>query len=244
MRPIKRGPSPNPADFDNYEDAKPDLVARMGPFCSYCERRIATMLAVEHIQPKSLSAYSNLVGRWDNFLLACVNCNSCKKQTDIALASVLLPDRDNTFAAFCYSADGSVIPAPHLSAAIRKMATTTLSATGLDKRICATPDENGKQVALDRVSQRMETWAEAEVSRTDILGNSGNDAVRQAAVKLATAKGHFSIWMEVFAEDVEMRNRLIDAFEGTRGSGCFHPVTTQPVSPAPNPDLLSDGGKI
>jgi len=202
------------------------------------------MLAVEHIQPKSLPAYSHLVGRWDNFLLACVNCNSCKKQTDIALASVFLPDRDNAFAAFCYSADGSVTPAPHLNATTRNIATATLSATGLDKRICATPDENGKQVALDRVSQRMETWAEAEVSRADILANPGNDAVRQAAIKLATAKGHFSIWMEVFAADTEMRNRLINAFVGTRGSGCFDPVTTQPVSPAPNPDRLSHGGKI
>jgi hypothetical protein len=124
------------------------------------------------------------------------------------------------------------------------MAATTLSATGLDKRICATPDENGKQVALDRVSQRMEAWAEAEVSRADILANPGNDAVRQSAVRLATAKGHFSIWMAVFAADIEMRNRLIDAFAGTRGSGCFDPITTQSVSPAPNPDQLSHGGKI
>jgi uncharacterized protein (TIGR02646 family) len=244
MRPIQRGESPYLTDFDNYEEAKPHLVARMGLYCSYCERRIPTMLAVEHIQPKALPAYTHLVGRWDNFLLACVNCNSCKKQTNIALAAVLLPDRDNTFAAFCYLADGSVIPATHLSAATRKMAATTLSATGLDKRICATPDENGKQVALDRVSQRMEAWAEAEVSRADILANPGNDAVRQSAVRLATAKGHFSIWMAVFAADIEMRNRLIDAFAGTRGSGCFDPITTQSVSPAPNPDQLSHGGKI
>lgn len=244
MRPIQRGASPYLADFDNYEEARPHLVARMGLYCSYCERRIPTMLAVEHIQPKSLPAYAHLVGRWDNFLLACVNCNSCKKQTNITLATVLLPDRDNTFAAFCYSADGSVIPAPHLSAATRNMAATILSATGLDKRICATPDENGKQVALDRVSQRMEAWAVAEESRSEIRANPGNESVRRTVATLAAASGHFSIWMAVFTADSEMRNWLIDAFAGTRGSGCFDPITTQSVSPAPNPDQLSHGGKI
>jgi len=48
----------------------------------------------------------------------------------------------------------------------------------------------------------------------------------------------------VFAADIEMRNSLIDAFAGTRGSECFDPITTQSVSPAPNPDRLSHGGKI
>jgi hypothetical protein len=202
------------------------------------------MLAVEHIQPKGLAAYSNLIGRWNNFLLACVNCNSCKKNEDIALANVLLPDRDNTFVAFTYLPDGSVAPAPHLSARTREMAASILSATGLEKAICETLDENGKQVALDRVSQRMEAWAEAEESRAEILANPGNLAVRRSAIRLAVATGYFSIWMTVFAADPEMRNRLIDAFVGTRGSGCFEQTTAQPVSPAPNPDALSHGGKI
>lgn len=48
MRPVCRGPSPRKQDFANYDDAKPDLVSRLGLYCSYCERRIATNLAVEH----------------------------------------------------------------------------------------------------------------------------------------------------------------------------------------------------
>lgn len=244
MRPLQRGVSPFPADLVDYEDAKPHLVARLGRFCSYCERPIHTMLAVEHIQPKALPAYSNLAGRWDNFLLACVNCNSCKKDKNIVLSDVFLPDRDNTFVAFTYMPDGTVVPASHLSATTERMAARILSATGLDKGICATLDENGRLVALDRVSQRMEAWAEAEESRADILANPGSDAVRRSVVRLAVAKGYFSIWMTVFAADPEMRNRLIDAFVGTRGSGCFELITTQPVSPAPNPDQLTDGGKI
>lgn len=244
MRPIRRGTSPLTNDFADYEDAKPYLVARIGRYCSYCERPVNTMLAVEHIQPKALTAYQNLVGRWDNFLLACVNCNSCKKDKDIILANVLLPDRDNTFGAFSYSADGNLTPASHLDVGTKAMATVIMGATGLDKKICTTVDENGKQVALDRVSQRMEAWALAEDSRDEILRDPSNSALHRNVIKLATAVGFFSIWMTVFAADRTMRNGLIDAFGGTRGSGCFDSATTRPITPAPNPDQLSHGGKI
>jgi hypothetical protein len=127
---------------------------------------------------------------------------------------------------------------------IKGMAFKILSVTGLDKRICTTEDENGKLVALDRVSQRMQAWAIAEESRTDILANPTIPALRRAVIRTAIENGFFSIWMTVFAADVDMRNCLIDAFAGTRGSGCFDQIMTQPVSPAPNPDQLSRGGKI
>ena len=53
MRPVRRGAAPQPDDFDPYNDARPYLVSRLGLYCSYCERRTATNLAVEHIQPKN-----------------------------------------------------------------------------------------------------------------------------------------------------------------------------------------------
>jgi uncharacterized protein (TIGR02646 family) len=108
MRPIRRGASPRLGDFSNYRNALPDLVSRLGCYCSYCERLISVQLAVEHIQPKGLPAYQALIGRWDNFLLACVNCNSTKKNKDVVLSDVLLPDRDNTFSAYLYDAGGGV----------------------------------------------------------------------------------------------------------------------------------------
>jgi uncharacterized protein (TIGR02646 family) len=135
MRPVQRGTSPFSADLDDYVDARPHLVSRIGRYCSFCERPINTMLAVEHIQPKNLPAYRGLIGRWENFLLACVNCNSCKKDRDVVLENVLLPDRDNTFAAFIYSADGRVLPASHLSTSVTGMASTILAVTGLDKKM-------------------------------------------------------------------------------------------------------------
>lgn len=48
--------------------------------------------------------------------------------------------------------------------------------------------------------------------------------------------------MTVFAGDVDMLNRLINAFEGTRQSGCFD-ATGDSVTPGPNPDQLPYGSK-
>ena len=91
MRPIERGAAP--CAYGDYKEAKQDLVNRLGTYCSYCERRIATILAVEHIQAKSLPHYAHLANDWNNFLLACVNCNSSKSAAEVDPARYLLPDR-------------------------------------------------------------------------------------------------------------------------------------------------------
>lgn len=240
MRPVRRNSSPFHQGVRDYREALPLLVSRPG---SYCERRISTNLHVEHIQPKDLPQHRNLVNQWNNFLLACVNCNSTKGTKDPGLAGMYLPDRDNTFVAFAYLQDGSVSPTKG-TALHRHMAEETLALTGLDKRGRDSIDENGKLVALDRFKQRMETWMIALESRQDIQSNPNNEAVRKWVLRTAEERGFFSIWMAVFDGDLDMRNRLIDAFPGTRGSGCFDPVTTDPVRPGPNPDALQDGGKV
>ncbi len=242
MRPIRRGPSPRSGDFANYADAKPDLVSRLGSYCSYCERPILTNLAVEHIQAKADPKYAHLIGRWENFLLGCVNCNSSKLDKDVRPAKVLLPDRDNTFASFVYSPDGGVNPAPKLLPRQQELALATLELVGLAKSKPST-DSNGKMVALDRAAQRMEAWREAEYAKSDLDTGPSNDVLRNRIVALAKATGCFSIWMTVFAHDRDMKQRLIDAFPGTRDSGCFDSRTGDSVSPAPNPDNLPSGGK-
>lgn len=244
MRPIRRGNAPRPNDYTDYKDAKPELVARLGSYCSFCERPVVTQLAVEHIQPKGLPAHAHLIGRWNNFLLACVNCNSTKKDKDVDPANVLLPDRDNTFAAFHYLPDGTVEPSATATAnGLNAMAVATLKLTGLDKAALNTPDENGKQVALDRMSQRMEAYLAAEEAKNDLHKNPANRLLCDYVIKLATKTGFFSVWMTVFAADQAMLSRFIDAFPGTSASGCFA-ANGDIVSPAPNPDALPGGGKI
>ncbi|MFN9872163.1 MAG: HNH endonuclease [Cyanobacteriota bacterium] len=244
MRPIRRGESPRQADFSNYRDALPDLASRLGQYCSYCERRIPTQLAVEHIQPKGLPAYQALQGRWENFLLACVNCNSNKGDNDVILNDVLLPDRDNTFAAFLYDASGRIRVSAQLRTTAQQQARATLSLVGLDRESQDIADANGRLIALDRIKQRVEAWLQAVHARDEVLALRPGDAVlAEAIVRLALATGFFSVWMEVFRADPSMRHRLINAFPGTRASGCFDPQSTDPVQPAPNPDRLPHGGK-
>ena len=248
MRPIERGESPFPNDFADYRDAFPFLVARIGPFCSYCERRIATLLAVEHILPKSL--HPTLAGRWDNFLLGCVNCNSTKKDQDVRAVEVFLPDRDNTAAAFDYSPDGKVKPAAHLSGALLEIAKRTLALTGLDRKVSEALDENGKVVAIDRENQRKEAWGMALSSKIDFLDDD-SPALRRQIVRTAQETGFFSIWMTVFSDAPEMRRLLLagfteanGAFVGFKGTSedCFD-LAGNPVSPRPA-NGLEGAGKI
>jgi uncharacterized protein (TIGR02646 family) len=241
MRPIDKGSSPIAGEYADYRDAFPMLQSRIGSYCSYCERRIATNLAVEHIQPKDENLYPELEGSWDNYVLGCVNCNSTKKNKDVILNEVFLPDRDNTFHAFDYTADGKVRPAGHLAAAKREIADNTLQLVGLEKRVSSVQDENGRIIAIDRVSQRMETWLIAEESKAE-LEDSPTDGMRRQIARTAAAQGHFSIWMKVFENDVDMRRRFIaDSFPGT-STDCFDATTTA-VSPRAT-NHLSDGGKI
>jgi uncharacterized protein (TIGR02646 family) len=241
MRPVFRGNSPRATDYGDYRHAFAELVSRLGPFCSYCERRIATQLAVEHIQPKDLPAYRALRGRWENFLLGCVNCNSTKSRKNVVLSEVLLPDRDNTAAAYTYTIDGKLTVRPGLTPRQQEMAKNTLALTGLDKRATAAIDANGRLVAVDRVAQRMEIWLIAEDSKND-LRSTPTDAFRRQIARTATGHGFFSIWMTVFEDDPAVRRLLIQAFTGT-AADCFDPETTQTVSPRPSTSL-TDGSKI
>lgn len=244
MRPIRRGPSTQAADFDPYGDARDPLRGRLGPYCSFCERRVDASLAVEHIQPKGLPAYAHLRGRWTNFLLACANCNATKGKSEFLIDEVLLPDRDNTFRAFVYTADGAVSVRPDLNPAQEAAALKTLEMAGLNKEGYEYLDDNGKQVVVDRISKRKEVWSAALNVREDAAENGLNARRLQALSDFAKASGCFSVWMTVFDGMADVRLRLVTDHPGTAESGCFDLATGADISPHPNADLLSDGSKI
>lgn len=242
MRPVLRGDSPQAMDFANYRDAFGELASRIDMFCSYCERRIVTQLAVEHIQPKE-GPHGNpdLQGRWENFLLGCVNCNSTKGHKAVVLANLLLPDRDNTAAAYEYTMDGKINLVAGLSDLERALAQETLSLVGLDKRLSQIRDSNGQLVAIDRVTQRMEVWLIARESKDDLQANP-NAAFRRQIARTAIGHGFFSIWMTVFQDDPAVRKLLIQEFIGT-ATDCFDPNTTHVISPRPA-NGLAEGSKL
>ena len=169
MRPVTRGTSPWPADFDDYRKAFPFLQSRLGPYCSYCERRMPTLLAVEHIQPKGRPEYAHLIGRWDNYLLGCVNCNSAKRDRDIRLEGVLVPDRDDTSVAFEYRDDGSVVPSPNLSPAVTPLAEALLSLCGLDRAPANLTDENDQLKGQAPAEPDQELLNELRAEHREIL---------------------------------------------------------------------------
>ena len=216
MRPVDKGVAPQ--SYPQYRCAQRDLVERIGDYCSYCERQIETNLAVEHIQPKS--RVPALHNKWSNFLLACVNCNSCKGSRDIDLTNFFWPDFDNTLLAFDYLEDGRLSQHPSLAARDRALAQATIELFGLDREP-GHPDSNKHPTSSDiRWRRRREAWqlALGELSR---LQREDTTNIRELIVKVATGRGLFSIWMKVFENDSDMRKRLIQGFKGT-AENCFN----------------------
>lgn len=251
MRPVRRGPSPSLTDFKPYSGAKSDLISKIsfgsyknqqiGHYCSYCERRIPTNLAIEHIQPKKGDfGKPELEGRWENFLLSCVNCNSSKGSTSVYFDYYLFPDRDNTFYAFEYFPNGQVQSSRNNSFINDILANNTLKLFGLDKDAINSSDTNLAIIAQDRVNQRREAWATAQDSLLDYENNQAVEVVKHMIVKLSLSVGFFSIWMAVFKDHEEMKNLFINSISGTRESGCFdsHGVAR---GSHPNQDRLQTG---
>ena len=208
MRPVDRGTAP--AVYVNYQEAGPDLRKQLGNYCSYCERWIETNLAVEHIQPKS--AVPELSTKWENFLLACVNCNSIKGHTWINLTDYFWPDTENTLRAFQYLPGGRIGPYPGLLSAMAGKAVATLQLTGLDRypgKVGQAPTESDQ-----RWLRRQQIWQLARENRSRLSAHD-TAVVRELIVENAIARGMFSIWWTVFADDVDMRRRLRQAFVGT-----------------------------
>ena len=255
MRPVRRGKSPTGAEiYLTYQASKPDLIDKfssgwnnnrhIASYCSYCERKIETNLAVEHIKPKDGEfGHPELKFMWSNFLLACVNCNSTKGAKEVLFHNLFFPDRDNTFYAFEYMADGIIEARDTLSPINKTRANNTLKLLGLDKGIRETFSATGNLIAQDRGSQRIEVWGIAEESLEEYLKNINNTVVKNLIVKNMLLSGFFSIWMTVFKDYSEMKNLFINAIHGTRESGCFD-NNGNVLTPHPNEDELEGGAKV
>ena len=207
MRSINRGPWPTDADglqvpFPEYGRAKIPLIDRIGEYCSYCER--PGDLHVEHVVPKSVEEEGEeLETEWSNFLLGCVNCNSRKGKKNNSREGYLWPDRDDTLAAFEYRSGGRVCVNKGLSQDEHRRASALFGLVGLG--------EHGTRKDRRR-HKRRQAWDQAVMVR-DLLDSENT---RILAVETALGTGFFSVCMAVFQDDNDMRQRLIEAFPGTR----------------------------
>ena len=207
MRPVERGPAPR--IYNDYANARNDLVDRLGPYCSYCERRLPTGLAVEHVFPRGLYADQTL--DWDNFLLACVNCNSVKSDNDPR--DVFLPDRDNTLLVLSYFRGGYVGVAAGMDATSTRRARGLIDLLGLDRHGAA--NWPGPAPRDERWCQREEVWKGAEKSRDLFLSLDEFPEALELVVQVALGSGFFSVWMTVFKDNAEVKQALMEAFPGT-----------------------------
>lgn len=231
MRPVNRGDRPidgmgKPVNFKQYGDARNELINRLGCYCSFCEIRLPMALAVEHIQPKSLEP--TLENEWSNFLLSCPSCNSIKGTKAINLHDYLWVNLDNTFRAFIYEKDRSPQIAGFLNAAQQQIAQNTLELTGLNRE-----PSSPETVKDKRWKARKAAWDAALQAKVN-LGQQPSEQMSQIILVLAIHTGFWSIWMTVFQNDTDMRQRLIDAFQGT-STDCFDGQTQ--ALPRPNGQL-------
>lgn len=214
MRPVDKGAHPLHADgtpvvFATYGDAAPYLRERLGRYCSYCERKIPVNLAVEHVVPKSQKPA--LEKDWGNFLLACTNCNSQKRDKPVEPADFLWPDTDDTLAAFTYEPSGAIKVAAGLDPPQQAKAQALLSLVGLDL-----PPED-VSAADYRHKDRLEQWGKARVAlgMLALAPDHTRDKTRAAIVTLAT--DGYSIWATVFRGDPATLAALAKKYPGTRG---------------------------
>lgn len=215
MRPVNRGSCPTDDEgdevrFAEYTHARKKLIQRLGEYCSYCEMHLDSSLAVEHVRPKKPpGAGAVMLDRaldWHNFLLACTNCNSTKGDTDVVLGEYLWPDRDDTFHALRYSVGGVVDSAP---GGEKIRADRLLDLVGLRKLL------DTQEASDRRWLNRKDAW-EAAVRSKGNLAKCPHDAMRDQIILTVVANGYWSIWMTVFADDPDMRGRLLQAFPGTQ----------------------------
>ncbi len=198
--------------FTSYQSARKDLIGNFGGYCSYCEMRLDASLAVEHVQPKSL--HGGLALSWSNFLLGCTNCNSIKSNKDPGLALCTWPDKDNTALAFTYSEGGIVEVADALTPVQNNIATETMNLVGLERKV------DTAKASDRRWLNRKDAWGIATRSKERLSRNFHNLDMREQVVETCVAGGYWSVWMTVFEDDIDMRQRFIDAMPGT-ANDCF-----------------------
>ncbi len=209
MRPVdKTRYTTNQVEYNPYGDAKPDLIAAIGKFCSYCEREgFSSALDVEHIEDKD--AHPDKKFLWDNFLLACKNCNSIKGTKEIDFPNIILPHLQNTFSPFEYLESGLIKIKDEVVEPSRSRVVALVELVGLDRR----PGHPRYSTKDDRWQERKQAWELSQKYRQKYIAGKCDI---ETIIDLSLTNGFWSIWMSTFEDFLEVQRELIDSFQGTR----------------------------
>ena len=155
---------------------------------------------------------------WKNLLLACKYCNARKSNhtTPENKDDYLWPDEHNTELAYSYIGG---IPKVNSQALLEVDASgdTAQKAENLYNlvKLGNIPEPGDKDrrfkqrnKAFDDASHSLQNWE--KLKETD-----GKAAIKDQIIRTAQNAGFFSVWMEVFKDEPEMKNALLTAFPGT-----------------------------
>jgi len=219
MRPVdkkdKFNPNGTPLEYKPYGDAKPDLINEIGDYCSFCGKHLTrSALAVEHIYPKSykndagVKIYAHLQYQWNNFLLACVNCNSVKGTKDTAAMNPFLPHEDNLLCYIEILEGGLAQVKDTVTGDNLERAQAFVNLVGLDRG----PNHPNYSNKDDRWEYRLKAHELAE-RYLDKYQRGETDL--ETISTLAKIKGFFAVWFTVFEQHNIVKKALISAFKGT-----------------------------
>ncbi|MGH1337191.1 MAG: hypothetical protein ACRBFS_13795 [Aureispira sp.] len=202
------------ATYDPHQGAGEPLVDNIGQYCSYCEV-FSSDLQVEHVIPyQQINDPQQNTGSltkfdWKNFLLGCARCNgkSCKTDTYVYHAKILLPHRNDTYHALLYKESGEVFVNPTLSAANQKKAAALIDLVKLNRELCEKPRDY-------RTRLRRNAWTKAVKYKVKYERNP-IPAMRDFLVEFALERGFFSVWHTVFQDHPKVQAALRAAFPGT-----------------------------
>lgn len=209
MRPVDKSRyTTNQVVYKPYGNAKPVLIEAIGKYCSYCEREgFSSALDVEHLEDKD--AHPDKEFLWNNFLLACKNCNSIKGTTEIDFPNITLPHIHDTFSPFEYLESGFIKIKDEVVEPLRSKVVALVDLVGLDRR----PGIARYSTKDDRWQERKQAWElSKKYKQKYIAGNCDIETI----VDLSLSMGFWSIWMNTFEGFLEVQRALIDSFSGTR----------------------------
>ena len=218
MRPVDKGHKDK--EYKPYNTAKRDLMEAIGPYCSYCERNIASGGAVEHKQPKS--KVRSLEYSWDNFLLGCINCNAvkgCKDINDSNIGDFAWPDVDDTYHMIQYD-PVTLMPSPvdNLSDEDKERVSRLIELVGLDRPVPKGGSLNYRKASDTRVEERKKCAEEARSYKAMYLNliEEAKPVFVTTLEYIVQSSGFWSIWMHELEDIPEMKEALLRCLPSTR----------------------------
>lgn len=220
MRPVDKGEAPEHT-FKKYQEAEPYLEERLGAYCSFCEFPIRHVPEVEHKEAKAKGG-DELA--WENLLLSCKYCNT-RKGTIVAKGDkekYLWPDEDDTFHAFSYDTEIPKLNEEYLQTQgddVKQKAENLFSLLQLDN-VPLTPAVKDRRYAARSIARNYALSSKLGWDKVKTSMDNKSDYLQQIRM-LAESSGFFSVWMQVFKEDAEVKEVLLKVFKGTRKEYCL-----------------------